>query len=96
MIADAAVKIMAPFIALLVYFFAFWVGYRVIKAAVANGVREALGAKDASFKNVLKEAIAEALEEREAGGVGQGAVYAADSDDVDESAWAADSEQSGE
>ena len=66
MIANAAVTIMAPFIALLVYVFAFYVGYLVMKAAVKNGVRAALGVtEEGGLKEVLKASIAEALAEQE-------------------------------
>ena len=79
MTANAAVTIMAPFIALLVYVFAFYVGYLVIKAAVRNGVRDALGVtEEVSLKDVLRSAIAEALAKQDA--AASGAAPASDAD----------------
>jgi hypothetical protein len=85
MLADASVAIMAPFIALLVYVLAFWIGYRVVIVAVRTGVRQALGlAEDADFKGALSAAIAEALAEH--AGVDAGGA----DDAIDEPAAAAD------
>jgi hypothetical protein len=97
LVTNGFVVFMTPFIVLCIYFLAFWVGYRVVKAAVANGVREALGvARDDEFKNVLKQAIAEAIAEAEPGSTDEGAVYVADFDEPDQGALATDSEHPAE
>lgn len=94
LVSKGFVAFMTPFIVLAVYFFAFWIGYRVVKSAVANGVRQALGIPfDGTLKDVLAPAIAEAPAEREVPGGAAG--LASDADDGVESADAppADSAQ---